>query len=156
MQYLIRAIKYFFYFSFLCTAIILALVLIGAVEGDINAIFHDGYGSVWKIAAFFLLVSAVYPKLGFISRKVYINGDMAAVKDATVEFFKERRYEPELISDDTLTFRIKGMAGKLSKMYEDRITFRKEEDGFVMEGLRKDVLRLSAALEHRLTPQSED
>ncbi|MBQ6687750.1 MAG: hypothetical protein IJN02_00795 [Bacteroidales bacterium] len=156
MQYLIRAIKYFFYFSFLCTATILALVLIGAVEGDINSIFRGGYESLWKIVAFFALVSAVYPKLGFISRKVYINGDMTSVKEPVVEFFRERRYEPEHISEDVLTFRVKGLAGKLSKMYEDRITFRKEEDGFFMEGLRKDVLRLSAGLEHRLTPQNEE
>ena len=70
MKYFVRAVKYFFYFAFLCTAIVMALVLIGAVEGNIDAIFEDGYNSIWKIAVFFLLVASVYPKLGFISRIV--------------------------------------------------------------------------------------
>ena len=66
MKYLIRSVKYFFYFAFLTTVIILALVLIGAVEGDINSIFEGGYSALWKIAVFFVLVAAVYPKVGFI------------------------------------------------------------------------------------------
>ena len=66
MKYFIRSVKYFFYFAFLTTAIILALVLIGAVEGDINAIFEDGYNTLWKIAIFFAVVAALYPKFGFI------------------------------------------------------------------------------------------
>ena len=46
MKYLIRAVKYFFYFAFLTTAIVLALVLIGAVEGDIDTIFNGGYSAL--------------------------------------------------------------------------------------------------------------
>ena len=41
-------------------------------------------------------------------------------------------------------------------MYEDRITLRRTGDGYELEGLRKDVLRLAAGLEHRLTPQNEE
>ena len=40
MKYLIRSIKYFIYFSLMCTVIVSILVLIGAVEGDINSIFE--------------------------------------------------------------------------------------------------------------------
>ena len=47
MKYTIRAIKYFFYFATITTAIVLALVLIGAVEGDINEIFEGGYKALW-------------------------------------------------------------------------------------------------------------
>ena len=43
MKYFIRSVKYFFYFAILTTLIILALVLIGAVEGSIDSIFEDGY-----------------------------------------------------------------------------------------------------------------
>ena len=68
MKYLIRSVKYFFYFSIVCSLIITILVLIGAVEGNVNAIFEEGYKSVFKIAIFFLLVASVYPKLGFINR----------------------------------------------------------------------------------------
>ena len=47
MKYTIRAIKYFFYFAIITTAIILALILIGAVEGDIEQIFEGGYSALW-------------------------------------------------------------------------------------------------------------
>ena len=46
MKYFVRAVKYFIYFSLLTTLIVGALVLIGAVEGNINAIFEDGYDSI--------------------------------------------------------------------------------------------------------------
>ena len=42
---------------------------------------------------------------------------------------------------------------RLSKMYEDRITLRCTPEGYEMEGLRKDVLRLAAGWEHRLNPE---
>ena len=47
MRYFIRSVKYFLYFSLLTTVIILALVLLGAVEGDINTIFEGGYSALW-------------------------------------------------------------------------------------------------------------
>ena len=46
MKYLVRSVKYFFYFAFITTAIVLALVLVGAVEGDINSIFEGGYSAL--------------------------------------------------------------------------------------------------------------
>ena len=57
MKYLIRSVKYFFYFAALTTVIVLVLVFIGAVEGGIDNIFQDGYNSLWKIAIFF----AIFP-----------------------------------------------------------------------------------------------
>ena len=75
MKYFIRSVKYFFYFAFLTTAIVLVLVLIGAVEGDINSIFEGGYSALWKIAIFFALVAAGYPKVGFIRREIHVGKD---------------------------------------------------------------------------------
>ena len=57
-------------------------------------------------------------------------------------------HEVPLIADpDKITFRIKGVHGKLSKMYEDRITVTIIPGGYEFEGLRKDVLRLAAGFE---------
>ena len=154
MKYLIRSIKYFIYFSLMCTLIVYALVLIGAVEGDINTIFEEGYKSVGKIAIFFALVAAVYPKLGFISRDMSISGSWCEIRMKTVEFMSERRYSLESESENKTTFRLKGNTGRLTKMFEDRITLTKTADGWQMEGLRKDVLRLASGLENLLTPQN--
>jgi hypothetical protein len=152
MKYTIRAIKYFFYFATITTAIVLALVLIGAVEGDINEIFEGGYKALWKIAAFFAIVAAVYPKVGFIKREIPVSRGWGDIKEETISYFRDRRYILESENGDTVTFRCKDIASRLSKMYEDRITLRCTPEGYEMEGLRKDVLRLAAGWEHRLNP----
>lgn len=156
MKYLIRAVKYFFYFAFLTTAIVLALVLIGAVEGDIDTIFNGGYSALWKIAIFFAVVAAVYPKVGFICREIAVDREWKEIRDEVLEYFKERRYDLESESEDTVTFRFRDTAGKLSKMYEDRLTLARTPHGYTLEGLRKDVMRLATGLEYRLNPQTEE
>ena len=150
MKYTIRAIKYFFYFAFFATAIILALVFIGIVEADINAIFEHGYDDLWKIALFFGAVAAVYPNVAFINRQVTVDGERNTVKEDIKRFLEDRHYYLESEDAEGMTFRIHGIAGKLSKMYEDRITIRWNAEGLTMEGLRKDVLRLATGLETTL------
>ncbi len=156
MKYFIRSVKYFFYFAIITSLIIAALIMIGAVEGDINSIFRGGYSAIWKISIFFAVVAAVYPKVGFISRDIPADRDWNEIRDTTVSYFRDRRYDLESENGDEITFRFRGIAGKISKMYEDRLTLRRTSDGYVLEGLRKDVLRLSAGLEHRLIPQNEE
>lgn len=149
MKYLIRSVKYFFYFSFLCAVIVSALVLIGAVEGDINAIFAEGYGSIGKIAIFFAMVSAVYPKVSFITREVAVNQDWKDIREDAVDFMKERGYELESENEGTVSFRLRSAAGKLKRMYEDRITMTRYGNVYTLDGHRKDVMRLAMGLEHR-------
>ena len=40
MKYFIRAVKYFFYFAFLTTAIVLALVATGMASSNIDELFE--------------------------------------------------------------------------------------------------------------------
>ena len=150
MKYLIRSVKYFFYFAFLTTAIVFVLIFIGAVNGDINDIFEGGYNALWKMGVFFALVAAVYPKLGFIVRDVEAKQGWDEIKGISKEYFKNRRYQLESETDDTLTFIRRSTVERISRMYEDRITLSKTETGFKMEGLRKDVLLAASGLEHTL------
>ena len=150
MKYIIRSIKYFFYFALLTTAIVFALIFIGAVNGDINDIFEGGYNALWKMGVFFALVAAVYPKLGFIVRDVEAKQSWNEIKGISKEYFKNRRYQFESETDDTLTFIRRSTVERISRMYEDRITLSKTETGFKMEGLRKDVLLAASGLEHTL------
>lgn len=156
MKYFVRAVKYFFYFAFLCTVIVTALVLIGAVESNIEAIFEDGYNSIWKIAVFFLLVASVYPKLGFISRIVPVETSWNSARGTVVNYMSEQRYVIESESPDKVTFRFRSIGGRILKMYEDRITITITPEGWLVEGLRKDVFRIATALENRLAPQKLD
>ena len=146
MKYLIRSVKYFFYFAFLTTAIVLALVLIGAVEGNIETIFEDGYNSLWKIAAFFAIVAAVYPKFGFVRRQLETSESWDTVKEKAKAYFNEKPFVMEGEADDCVTFRRRDAIGRLTKMCEDRITVSRTDDGYFMEGLRKDVFLYSSGL----------
>ena len=138
------------------TAIIYALVLIGAVEGNIESIFNEGYKSVGKIAIFFAMVAAVYPKLGFITQDIQTGKTWNDVRKDVMEYMSERHYGLESENEGIVTFRLKGTAGRFSKMYEDRLTLKKTEGGFQLEGLRKDVMRLTMGLENRLNPQNAE
>ena len=151
MRYLVRSVKYFFYFAFLTSALVYILVIIGAVEGNIESIFEGGYTALLKMALFFAAVAAVYPSLAFIKRDITISGGFEAHKDEIIDYMKERRYELETSTENGLSFRIKGIAGKLSKVNEDRIIITPTLEGAQMEGLRKDIIRLAMGLEAKLS-----
>jgi hypothetical protein len=153
MKHLIRSIKYFFYFAFLTTLIICALVLTGLADGDIDTMFRGGSSAIWKMAVFFVAIAAVYPKVGFITRRICTDRSWSETRNEVIGFMKERRYDLESEEDGTVTFRQRGTADRLRRMYEDRVTITVKDDGLEMEGLRKDVFRLSANLEYHLNPQ---
>ena len=155
MKYIIRAIKYFFYFAFLTTAIILALVLIGAVEGNIETIFEDGYNSLWKIAVFFAIVAAVYPKFGFVRRKLETEAGWESVRSVAKAYFREKPFKVESETADSISFRRRDAIGRITKMCEDRITLSRTEEGYVLEGLRKDVILYATGLESNIFAASD-
>ncbi len=150
MKYLVRSIKYFFYFAFLTTLILLALVFLGLADSNIANNFNGGYSAFWKIALFYAAVASVYPKLAFINRKLYI-APSTDIQDEAIRFFQERHYIVEHQSEDSLTFRVKSTGTRIIKMCEDRITITRTLDGYYMEGHRKDVLRLASGLESKFT-----
>lgn len=155
MKYLIRSIKYFFYFAALTTAIIFVLVFIGAVEGNIENIFEDGYNSLWKIAIFFAIVAAVYPKFGFVTRKLETEADWDTVRSTAAAYFQEKPFKLESETADTMNFRRRDIISRITKMGEDRITLRRTDAGYVLEGLRKDVFLYATGLEYML-PRPDD
>ena len=54
MRYVIRAVKYFFYFCILLAILIGILILVHATEANnVESLFKDGYDSLLKIAIMF-------------------------------------------------------------------------------------------------------
>ncbi len=153
MRYFIRSVKYFFHFVLLMTVIILALVFIGAVEGNINEIFEDGYNALWKIAILFAVIAAVYPKFGFISRRLNIEADWDTVRNGAVNYFRERKYAVETEEPGKITFRRIGLGARIAKKGEDRITLTKTAEGYYLEGLQKDIILFATALEGLFTQE---
>lgn len=148
MKYLIRSIKYFFYFAFITSLVLLILIVLGMADSNIENNFEGGYSAFWKMGLLFAAAAALYPKLSFINRKLYIEPSTDIMADA-VTFLQERGYVLENEGNDTLTFRLKGKGSRILKMCEDRITITRTSDGYFMEGHRKDVLRLASGLEYK-------
>lgn len=151
MKYLVRSVKYFFYFAFWTTVIVLALVATGLASGDINEIFEGGWNAIWKIAIFFAIVAAVYPKLGFITRDMEMDKELADIRDEVVKYMEARGYILEGESADSLSFRYRRLAGRLTRMNEDRLIMTKSGSTWTMEGLRKDVMKVATGLSYHIS-----
>lgn len=155
MRYVIRAVKYFVYICIICALMLGILIVIGAAEADINTLFVGGYSSLWKIALLFAAVSAIYPKLGFIKRDASAAGSWNEIKGEVKDAIEERGFVFEKEEGESMTFRFRGFMGKLSRMFEDRITVTPSFGGVTVEGPRKDVIRICSSIERALFKEEE-
>ncbi len=153
MKYFIRVIKYFIYFSVILCLVLGVLTLLGLVEGNLNAIFRNGATDLIKIALIFLVISAVYPRVGFVSRSCKAEGDWSSIALIVKTYLEDRSLEVESEEENKLSFRQRTAIGKLSRMYEDRITVIKEGDTLTMEGPRKDVIRFCMGIDYLLNKE---
>lgn len=156
MRYVIRAVKYYVYVCLLAALFITILVVAGFAQDDVNLIFEQGWLSVVKILAAFAVVSAFYPLFGYTSRKALMPGEYKEVRDLAIEAMEERGYSLEREEDENMTFRMNGGFGKARRMFEDRITLKRDIAGFYVEGLTKDVTRLVYALERRAVAAADN
>ncbi len=150
MKYIIRAIKYFFYYIFLFVVILGALVLLDLTEGNIASMFKNGYDSLWQIALMFAAVASVYPLFGFMKKDAVIPGEYGQIRGEVVSYMEDKGYRLESEDGENLTFRLRSAGARIARMCEDRISFSRQMAGFRVEGLRKDVVRLVLGLEHKM------
>lgn len=155
MKYIIRAVKYFFYF-FILLAIMLGILILAHVTDahNIETLFKEGYTSLLKIAIMFGCISAIYPIFGFQKKEAIVPGEYREIRTDVIEFMESRGYRLESEQDQNLTFRYRSPVNRLFRMYEDRITMTRRISGFDVEGLRKDVVRIVYGLEQKMkTPE---
>lgn len=154
MKYIIRAVKYYFYFCILLALMLGILSVCHVIEGPVEGMFREGYDSLIKIAIMFGCVSAVYPLFGFMKKEALIPGEYGEIRDGVVSYMESRGYRLESEQDENLTFRSRSAVNRLFRMYEDRITLTRRVTGFDVEGLRKDVVRIVYGLEARMRQNS--
>ena len=150
VKYIIRAVKYFFYFTILLIIILAVLILAHVVDGNIETMFKDGYDSLWQIALMFAAVSAIYPVFGFVKKDAIVPGEYSEIRSKVISFMESRGYRLEKEDGENMTFRNRSILNRLSRMCEDRITFTRTPGGFTLEGLRKDTIRLIYGLENAM------
>lgn len=149
MKYILRVLKYFVFITLVMALILLVLSLLGVVGKDVDAMFRNGWNSLWQIALMFLVVSAVYPRFGFCKRGAIIPGTYEEIRPGLVRYMAEHGYEIEKEEGENLSFRRKGFLARLTKLlFEDRITFERDRAGYYIEGRTKDVVRIASGLEH--------
>ena len=151
MRYLIRSIKYFFYFTILLAVMLLALKLLHMTGDatDIPSMFKDGYTSLLYIGLMFAGVSAIYPLVAFAKMKAIVPGDDAEASKIVREYMDGRGYILEKEDEGNISFRLRSTGGRILKMMEDRIIFERTFSGYEVKGLRKDVVRIIHGVEAR-------
>lgn len=166
MKYVVRAIKYFFYYSIIFCLILGALVALKLVEPNVDAMFRNGYDSLWQIAIIIAVFAGAYPAFGFARRTALVAGTLEERRQDIIAFMDSRAYSFEKVtSDGGLAFRRKSVFQRCTRMCEDRVIIRPvlcgpasgdsstdglEPCGFEFDGLRKDIVTLAMGLETRL------
>ena len=144
MKYLIRSLKYLLYFViifFLCVALV--LLFSRQPISSFPELFKEG--SLLPICLIFLFFAAIYPLVGYRKGRLVMDGEWKDYRDAIKKTMEGADYE--LVSEDenSLKFRSKRAAIRLTRMWEDAITFTRQESDpnlVLVDGPSRDSLRL--------------
>lgn len=148
MKYLIRSAKYFVYLLIVLSIIIFALVTFKVVDSNIETMFVHGYDSIWQMALIIAVFALLYPRFGYTRRDIHMGGGETPQLRAKVAALMERRdYKLKSEDGDTLTYIKRAPFARAMKMFEG-LTFTRTIDGYEVEGLTKEVIRITAALEY--------
>ena len=148
MKYLIRSAKYFIYLLIVLSIIIFALVTFKVVDSNIETMFVHGYDSIWQMALIIAVFALLYPRFGYTSRCAHMGGGETPELRARIAADMEMRgYRLKSEDGDTLTYIKRAPFARALKMFEG-LTFTRTIDGYEVEGLTKEVVRVVAALEY--------
>lgn len=149
-RYLIRSLKYLVQLLVLLAVLFVAMALTKTsrvAPGELfEAIFMTKRGAVLLAAV--VLLAAFYPRFGFVRRTVGI--DWVCDRAKIVELFALCGYEPVSESPDRVVFRASTPLRKLTSLGEDAIVVTPEEGKIVLEGLRKEVVRIEFRIQSYL------
>ncbi len=147
MKYLIRSVKYFIFIAvFFCIAVSFIFTISEHQPGI--TIFDLFKNQEIKILLFFVAFSAVYPLLGYYTKKIYVDNNFKDKKDDICNLMTNANYI--LVSDqnNVITFRLKSPFLRFMRMYEDYIVIDYSDNPVIMSGLRKDVVRFGRGIEY--------
>lgn len=157
MRYLIRSLKYLVYFAVIFFLIV-GIVYLFSSQKAAGLSFVDLFkeGSLPKIALFFVLVSAIYPKLSFYKKELYLNGDFTKYAEIIDDIMKKLDYVPEKQEAGCVTYIKNSTYARLTRMFEDRVTFETADTPVKVEGYRKDLLRILSAINYRAKQENRE
>ncbi|MEG0788948.1 MAG: hypothetical protein RSB23_00935 [Alistipes sp.] len=146
MKYFVRSLKYFCRLCVICAVVLVLMSLTKMTTlspADIVYILlHTSQG--WILIGAALLLSAFYPRFGFISRK--IEGDLQECRQTILDTFTTAGYVVVDGQAEELTFRCKNVFNRLHYLYEDEITVVQYGQWIVVSGQGKSVVRIERLL----------
>ena len=157
MRYLTRALKYLLYFAIIFFLMV-GIIYLFSSQKAAGLTFVDLFkeGSLPKIALFFVLVSAIYPYLSFQKKELYLNGPFTNYAEMVDEVMQSLDYVKEDTEADSVSYIKRSGYARLTRMYEDRVTFSTADNPVIVEGYRKDLLRILSLLNHRIRQESRE
>ena len=148
MKYLVRALKYLLYFLIVFCFCILLVMLFSRRDGvTLATMFKEG--SFLPICLIFLFFSAIYPLLGYRKGRLRLDGDWKDYRDTVVETMESGGYRLEEEDGGKLMFRHSKPMFRLSRMYEDAITFLPQENDptlVLVDGPSRDTLKIIGSI----------
>lgn len=145
-KYLIRSLKYFAALCVLYVAFMFAMNRMGATMltlADDWAILV-GTSRGWMMIAAAVVMSAIYPKLSFITRRV--EGDMTENRAQIFAAFEAAGYALVHEEESRLVFRA-GHVSRLFYLWEDEIAVEQYGQWIEISGIRRAVVRTAIRLE---------
>ena len=140
MKYVIRAIKYFVAFCVLY----LGIVWLGLKSS--NGMEHSVWESVMMtmqttrglmLAAAVVVLSALYPRFGFMSRRVEC--DMVEDREQLLKAFSLSGFALKEESDSRMVFRADNLARRIVMLFEDEIVVEQYAQWVEITGIRRGV-----------------
>jgi len=154
MRYFIRSVKYFLHLSVLLAVILFVLVQLNLAEGNLATMFRNGYDSIWQIALLLAAFSAIYPRIGYSTRRT--DPIHAEIKDSDLQdIMNILDYKLESKDGENLYFVSRRPLFRLIRTFEDRITLTRALSCIQVEGPSKDIVRILSAIENRYRSSDE-
>lgn len=152
MKYFLRSVKSLLYFIIIFGLIVSIMYGFSSQKAhgmSFSSMFQAN--SLPKIIIFFTVFGAVYPAVGFFKRKIYTNKGYAEHRNLIVSSMKDMGYEVEKEEDGIVCFRKKSVLQRIWTLFcEDRITMDTNENPIIVEGYRKDVMRIFSTLSFKI------
>lgn len=155
MKYFIRSIKYFLYITVILFLIIGVMYLVGWAQGSFLSLFRSGLESVLMMLVMMAVFALIYPRFGYSTQRARVPGEYEEIRQDVITMMEERGYRYEKEEGQIMSFRIRSVAARITRIWEDRITLTHTLTGFEVEGLTRDAVRVKIALENRFLTEAD-
>lgn len=147
MKYFVKSAKYFIAFCVLYVGLVWLGTLTSSSEASvweaIAATMQTTRGQLLAVAV--VVLSALYPRFGYITRRVEC--DLVQDRDQIATAFGMAGFEEVERNEGEVVYRASGLFGRLFMLYEDRITVRQCGQWVEISGIRRSAARIAYRLE---------